>query len=102
MTDRLPLAQRPVLAARFSDIRWLDGASLLTVEPRRLDRAAALQLARQMPPLVCHLPTVLRRLRCERFPAFDLLELFAFVRPASFCLPTARGLGEAMGLPLAA
>jgi ATP-dependent DNA helicase DinG len=98
LSDRLTLAQRPVLAARFSDIRWLDGVSLLAAEPRRLDRAAALQQARQMPPLLCHLPTVLRRLRCERFPAFDLLELFAFVRPASFCLPTARGLGEAMGL----
>lgn len=100
MTDRLPLAQRPVLVARFSDIRWLEGASLLAGEARRLDRAAALQQARQAPPLVCHLPTVLRRLRCERFPAFDLLELFAFVRPASFCLPTARGLGEAVGLAI--
>ncbi|HVJ40318.1 MAG TPA: ATP-dependent DNA helicase [Dongiaceae bacterium] len=101
MTDRLPLAQRPVLLAGFSDIRWLEGASLLPGQVQHLDRAAAIQRARQTPPLLCHLPTVLRRLRCERFPAFDLLELFAFVRPASFCLPTARGLAEALGLPMA-
>ena len=39
-----------------------------------------------------------RRLKAERFPAFDLLELYAFVRPASFCLPTAKGVAAALGL----
>src|SRR6185369_9649532 len=34
----------------------------------------------------------------ERFLCFDLLELFAFVRPARFCIPTPRGLAEALGL----
>src|SRR5207245_4356707 len=33
-------------------------------------------------------------------PALDLLELFAFVRPARFCVPTARGLAAALGLDL--
>src|SRR5439155_19455407 len=28
----------------------------------------------------------------------DLLELYAFVRPATFCLPTVRGLCDALGL----
>src|SRR5262245_39272268 len=30
---------------------------------------------------------------------FDALELFAFVRPARFCAPSAAGLAQAMGLP---
>ncbi|HEX9447167.1 MAG TPA: hypothetical protein VF920_04280, partial [Dongiaceae bacterium] len=97
LTDR-PLDRRPILQAGFSDIRWLGGDDLLPGSVQHLNRIAALQQARTTPPLVCHLPTILRRLRCERFPAFDLLELFAFVRPASFCLPTPRGLIEALGL----
>lgn len=32
-------------------------------------------------------------------PALDLLELFAFVRPARFCTPTPRGLAAALGAP---
>jgi ATP-dependent DNA helicase DinG len=93
-----PLDQRPILQAGFSDIRWLEGNALLPDSVQHLNRGAAIQQARATPPLVCHLPTILRRLRCERFPAFDLLELFAFVRPASFCLPTPRGLIEALEL----
>ena len=93
-----PVARRPVLTASFSDIRWLEPTALLPESVQHVNRATALQLARQAMPLVCHLPTILRRLRCERFPVYDLLELYTFVRPASFCLPTPRGLAEAMGL----
>src|SRR5690606_8733186 len=60
----------------------------------------AARWARAAPPLVCHAPAVARRLGVERFPAFDLLELFAFVRPARFCLPTPRGLARALDLPV--
>src|SRR5581483_1465085 len=36
------------------------------------------------------------------FAAHDLLELFAFVLPARFCLPTPRGLARALALALPA
>jgi ATP-dependent DNA helicase DinG len=49
--------------------------------------------------LVCHRGSVARRLGTDRFPAFDLLDLFAFVHPARFCLPTVRGLSAWLGLP---
>jgi ATP-dependent DNA helicase DinG len=49
--------------------------------------------------LVCHRASVVRRLGTDRFPAFDLLDLFAFVHPARFCLPTVRGLAAWLGLP---
>jgi ATP-dependent DNA helicase DinG len=52
--------------------------------------------------MLCHAPATARRLGVERFPAFDLLELFAFVRPAQFCLPTPRGLAQVLDLPLPA
>ena len=53
-------------------------------------------------PLVCHMPAVAARLGLEDIPARDLLELFAFVRPARFCLPTVRGLCEALDLAIPA
>ncbi len=49
------------------------------------------------PLLLCHGPTVARRLGIQPFPAFDLLELFAFVHPAQPCVPTPRGLAVALG-----
>lgn len=51
-------------------------------------------------PLVCHGPMVARRMSCSTFPCFDILELFAFVRPAEFTLPTIRGVAEVLGLAI--
>lgn len=96
----VPIDRRPVLVAGFREVIWLPGDSLLSDAVERLAPQAALQRARATPPLLCHLPNTARRLRGERFPAYDLLELLAFVRPASFCLPTPRGLAAALGLPL--
>src|SRR5262245_24157033 len=64
----------------------------------RLSAADAAMRAAASPPLVCHAPAVAARLGLEDLPARDLLELFAFVRPARFCLPTVRGLCEALDL----
>ena len=55
--------------------------------------------ARLAPPLICHLPAFCRRLAIGPFPALDLLELFAFVLPGRACVPTPRGLAEALELP---
>ena len=50
------------------------------------------------PPLVVHAAATAATLGVERFAAWDLLDLFAFVRPAQFCLPTPAGLGAVLGL----
>ncbi|MEE4155313.1 MAG: ATP-dependent DNA helicase [Erythrobacter sp.] len=44
-------------------------------------------------------PLVATRLGYPDLSGLDLLELFAFVHPARFCVPTPRGLAEALGLP---
>src|SRR5262249_34898799 len=49
-------------------------------------------------PLVVHGPATAARLGLDSLAARDLLELYAFVRPATFCLPTVRGLCEALAL----
>jgi len=49
-------------------------------------------------PLVCNAPLTQRRLGLKSFKAFDILELFAFIRPAEFCLPLPLGLARALNL----
>jgi ATP-dependent DNA helicase DinG len=88
MTIRLP-----ALVARLSRVAWLSPDGEIEILAAR---DAALR-ALEQPPLVVHAPATARRLGLERLKAFDLLELFAFVRPARFCLPTPRGLAEALG-----
>ena len=89
---------RPALVAGLRRTYWLDVSRDPAVAVRELAHGEAAALARDTRPLLCHLPASLRRLGCPAFPAFDLLELFAFVRPAAFCTPTPRGLATALGL----
>jgi ATP-dependent DNA helicase DinG len=71
-------------------------------EVRLVDLAKAVAALRERPAMLVHAPVTLRRLGLENLPALDLLELFAFVRPARFCLPTPRGLARALELPVPA
>ena len=84
----------PVLVAGVRGALWRQAGENIP-----LPHAEAARRARIGPaPLVCHLPALARRLGGSPFPALDVLELFAFVRPARFVLPTPRGLATAMGL----
>ncbi|HLY58810.1 MAG TPA: ATP-dependent DNA helicase [Stellaceae bacterium] len=49
-------------------------------------------------PILVHAPSARRLIGGRDFPCYDLLELFAFVLPARFCLPTPRGLAAALGI----
>ncbi len=49
-------------------------------------------------PLLVHAPTTLRRLGLRPRPCLDLLELWAFVRPACPATPTPRGLAVALDM----
>ena len=74
--------------------------AVLTVDGELLQgplSEARQHLQPDQPPVVCHMPATCRRAGTNPFPAFDLLELFAFIRPAQFCLPTPRGLADALG-----
>jgi ATP-dependent DNA helicase DinG len=55
------------------------------------------------PVIVCHAGLTARRLDLQppmrSGDLLDALELFAFVRPAQFCAPSAAGLAQALGLP---
>ena len=88
----LPAA--PVLVVGARAVAWLspDG------EVATLPLVEAARRARGQPPILCHARATARRLGVLPFPSLDVLELFAFVRPARFCLPTPRGLALATGL----
>ena len=92
---RLPAA--PALAAGVREAVWLpaEGAA----EHLSLAEAAR-RVAAGSAPFVCHAGAVARRLKLSRVRAFDVLELFAFVRPARFCVPSPRGLAAALLLPI--
>src|SRR6516165_9527397 len=93
---RVLVPQAPVLVAGFREVLWLtpDG------EIEALAPAEARNRIEHEAPMLCHARATARRLDIPVFPALDLLELFAFVRPARFCVPTPRGLAGALGIDL--
>jgi ATP-dependent DNA helicase DinG len=97
-TRPVALPEAPALVAGVKTAAWLSPEG----EIEELSFAEAARRARQAPPLLCHMRATARRMGVLVFPAFDLLELYAFVRPARFCLPTPRGLAQALGRALPA
>ena len=94
---RLHLPDAPAMVAGLRDVIWLDP----TGEIQTLDHGeTAKRLLDGAVPLVCHARAAARRLGISPFPAHDVLELFAFVHPARFCVPTIRGLCRFVGLPV--
>ncbi len=57
------------------------------------------KIVRENDFLVCNIPVISRRLGISLNGCFDILELFAFVRPAEFCLPLPIGLALALEMP---
>ena len=93
--EPLLLPPAPALVARAKKAVWVSADG----EIEELGPNLAALRAEASAPLVCHAPATAARLGLKRLLGFDLLELFAFVRPAKFCLPTPKGLATAVGLP---
>ena len=92
---RVTLPEAPALVLAPGRAVWLSPGG--EIEEIALAEAAR-RLAQGPPPFVCHARAMARRLGINAFHAFDLLELYAFARPAGFCLPTAIGLADALAL----
>ena len=65
---------------------------------RGLGRGEAIRLAADTPVLLLNAPLVGQRLGHPELNGLDLLELFAFVHPARFVVPTPGGLARALRL----
>ena len=77
-------------------------AAILTTdgEIRIVNHETAKQIIHQKPVLLCHAPHTCRQLGIDGILGFDILELFAFVHPTKFCVPTPFGIAKALGINL--
>jgi ATP-dependent DNA helicase DinG len=87
----LPL---PALHATHAGI-WIAGPD---GEVREATRGEAIARAAETPHIVLNAPLVGQRLGYAELSGLDLLELFAFIHPARFAVPTPAGLSRAVGL----
>ncbi|GHF15683.1 DNA helicase [Kordiimonas sediminis] len=88
----------PVAHVGIRTVTFLDPDGVI----EELDLDDGLSRVSKTPHLVLNRVMAARRLGIGSLQAYDVLELFAFVRPARFCLPTASGLVAALSLDLAA
>jgi ATP-dependent DNA helicase DinG len=65
---------------------------------RAVGRGEAIRRAADTPMIVLNAPLVGQRLGYAELSGLDLLELFAFLRPATFLPPTPRGVARVAGL----
>src|SRR5436305_7756300 len=84
----------PALHATHAGI-WLAGGD---GEVREASRGEAIARAAETPHIILNGPLVGQRLGYPELSGLDLLELFAFIHPARFAVPTAAGLSRALGL----
>src|SRR5688500_17865116 len=94
MADMAASLPYPALYATHGGI-WLaasDGAV------RGLGRGEAIARAAETPTIMLNAPLTGQRLGYPELSGLDLLELFAFVHPARFAVPTPKGLAVALGL----
>lgn len=65
---------------------------------RRIGRGEAIARVSDTPMILLNAPLVAQRLGVPEVSGLDLLELFAFVHPARFMVPTIKGLSDVLGL----
>ncbi|WP_018075241.1 ATP-dependent DNA helicase [Novosphingobium nitrogenifigens] len=94
-----PALSLPALHASHGGC-WLDdGKSGEGNNARAVGKGEAIVAAADTPLIVLNAPLVASRLGYPDLSGLDLLELFAFVFPARFVVPTPRGLAQALDLP---
>jgi ATP-dependent DNA helicase DinG len=95
MAAPLPL---PALHATHAGIWLASGEGPEGATVREASRGEAIARAAETPHIILNAPLVGQRLGYPELSGLDLLELFAFVHPARFAVPTAAGLSRALGL----
>src|SRR5688572_4770110 len=75
---------------------WLRDRSGIT---RAIAKGEAIMAAADTPLLMLNAPLLATRLGYPDLSGLDLLELFAFVHPARFVVPTPKGIAHAFDLP---
>ena len=84
----------PALHASHAGI-WMANAD---GDVRGISKGEAVGRAAEGPMIMLNAPLVAQRLGYADLAGLDLLELFAFVHPAQFMVPTPKGLADKLGL----
>ena len=93
----MPALTLPALHASHGGC-WLNEGG----QTRAVGKGEAIVAAADTPVVLLNAPLVASRLGYPDLSGLDLLELFAFVHPARFVVPTPKGLAHALGLGHAA
>lgn len=92
MTDH-PALSLPAIHASHGGCWLRDGFAT-----RGVGKGDAIVAAADTPLLMLNAPLIASRLGYPDLSGLDLLELFAFIHPARFMVPTPKGLAHALGL----
>jgi ATP-dependent DNA helicase DinG len=93
MVTPMPPLPHPALHASHAGI-WVATAA----GTRSVSRGEAIRIAADTPVILLNAALVGQRLGYADLSGLDLLELFAFLHPATFAVPTPKGLARAVGL----
>lgn len=94
LSRRVLVPEAPVLVMEGHRLFCLT----LDGELKNIETGEARALVGRHMPIVCNGSQLAGRLGMEKVAAYDVLELFAFIRPGNFCVPTPRGLARALSL----
>ncbi|MGE4313963.1 MAG: ATP-dependent DNA helicase [Pseudobdellovibrionaceae bacterium] len=104
ITTELPLLPQPTPPlVRLPEVPalalGLKAAHLLTIdgEIKTMKLTAASHALHEQACMVAHAPYAQNRLNCQ-LHAFDILELYLFVYPVKFAVPTIKGVAKALGI----
>jgi ATP-dependent DNA helicase DinG len=84
----------PAITATHAGVWIADGDGQVSA----VSRGQAIRAAADVPHLLLNAPVTASRLGYPELAGLDLLELFAFIYPARFAVPTPRGLATALGI----
>jgi len=85
----------PALHASHSGVWIADAAGT-----REVSRGEAIAQVADTPTIILNAPLIGQRLGYAELSGLDVLELFAFVHPARFAVPTPKGIAQALALPV--
>ena len=91
------IADYPILYPTITENHWISSDGEVCAPSKE---ELSQMLACDSPPLICHRNWTEKKIGVKLDIYLDILELFAFVKPAEFCLPTPAGLALATGLAL--
>ncbi|MEM6811332.1 MAG: ATP-dependent DNA helicase [Pseudomonadota bacterium] len=92
--QKITLPKVPIIFANARQTVMLNSDG----EIRILDHMTAAQLINDKPVITCHAPYMRNIMNFDSLNAYDVLELFAFVHPAQFCVPTPKGIANTLDL----